>query len=385
MMLREIGKIFGLKRVLLLAAFAALYYLLFFRLDVGVDKGTSEYDLLQFSLEMAEKYGEDMDEAEYGALAESLAEIEESEVDIWIRENEDFKQYGIKSYRDWIERRDLNDAAKHQSSQLEQRFTMEEQRRAQELAFRQIYTEQLLEVYGKEAKSGEGTTYYSEMPERSLKRIAERNQEEVYSLMPYGGMMKYRKLLPDFALFLFLSMIFLIVPYSVKDTMEGVSILQYAAQKGYGYYWRKMAAVFVSALILCTIEIGWLALMLNENHAFSFAGCYVSGFWNPFITFVKLTFGQYMGASIAYVAGMALCIAMTTYALSGFARNYISAIAFQLPGIVFGFVVSIGLMPGFAEITQNVALLGTAFGICILAAGIGNAARFVCVRKYEQY
>lgn len=385
-MLREIGKIFELKRVLLLAAFAVLYYLLFFRLNVGVNTFSSEYDLLQVSLEMAEKYGKDMDEAEYRDLAESMAEIEESGVDAWIRENEDFKQYGIESYREWIDKRSLlGDDAAPLASQLSERFTIEEERKAMGVAFRQIYLESLLETYGAEAKSGERTAFYSEIPEGAFKRIAERNQEEVYSLMPYGVMGQYRRLLPDFACFLFLSMIFLIVPYSVKDTMEGVSVLQYAAPRGFGYYWRKLSAVFVSAFLLCGAEMVWLGLMLSKNHAFSFAGCYVSGFWNPFVTFVKLTFGQYMGMGMVYIACVALCIAMTTYALSGFARNYISAIALQLPGIIFSFVVSYGFMRNFAEITQNMALPGLALVLCILAAGIGNAVRFVCIRRYNAY
>ena len=124
--------------------------------------------------------------------------------------------------------------------------------------------------------------------------------------------------------------------------------------------------------------------MLGRNHAFAFAGCFVSGFANPFITVMKLTFGQYMDMSMAYIAGVALALSLLTYSLSSCARNYISAIAFQIPAVIFSFIVSFGFMYNFAEITQNIRLLCMIPCICILAAVIGNLIRFLSIKHYEQ-
>lgn len=387
MILQELKKIFGIKRVLLIAAFAVLYYFLFFRLNVGIPEYHSDSVLLQTSLELLERYGENLEEAEYQDLSEVFHRIEESAIDAWIKENDAFRQYGMESYRDWLEgENELSDDVEASlSSQILTGFTEEEQREAWEIACREMYLDMLLKAYEAEARSDGLTAYYNEIPEQAEKRIAERNREEVYSLMPYTVMNCYRSILSDFALFLFLSMLFLIVPYSVKDTVEGVPILQYTSQKGCRYYWKKLAAVFIGAFLLCMAETGWLALVLGIDRTFSFAGCFVSGFSNPFITFVKLTFGQYIVMSLVYIVGIALCLAMVAYCLSSWARNYISAIALQIPAVIFSFVLSYGFMYNFAEISQNRILLCIIPCICMFAAGVGNVVRFLAVRYYGQF
>ena len=384
MILQEIKKIFGIKRVLLIAIFAVIYYFLFFQFNVGIPEYTSERVLLDASLELVEKYGESLDETEYRDLLENFADKEESEIDRWLKENEEYSQYGIESYKDWIAMASyLPEAdARSLSSQILTNFTIEESRAAMEIAFREVYTNSLIESYN--TKENLPIAYYDDILKQEEKRIAERNQEEVYSLMPYSVMTNYLRIFPDFAIFLFLSIIFLIVPYSVKDTMEGIPILQYTSQKGCRYYWKKLAAVFICSLILCAIEIGWFAIMIGVNHTFSFMGCFVSGFWNPFITFMKLTFGQYITLSLAYITVVALCLSMITYGLSSCAHNYISAIAFQIPTIILSFVISFGLLYNFAEITQNIPLLCLVPCICILIAVIGNVIRFLSIKFYEK-
>lgn len=387
MILQELKKIFGIKRVLLIGAFAVLYYFLFFRLNVGIPEYHSDSVLLQTSLELLERYGENLEEAEYQDLSEVFHKTEESAIDAWIKENDAFRQYGMESYRDWLEGRSelSDDVAASLSSQILTGFTEEEQQEAMKIAFRDMYLDRLAEEYEAETRSDRLTAYYSEIPETAEKRIAERNREEVYSLMLYTVMNRYRNILSDFAMFLFLSMLFLIVPYSVKDTVEGVPILQYTAQKGCRYYWKKLAAVFIGAFLLCMAETGWFAFMLGIDRTFSFAGCFVSGFSNPFITFVKLTFGQYIAISLVYIACIALCLAMVAYCLSSWARNYVSAIALQIPAVIFSFVLSYGFMYNFAEITQNRILLCIIPCICMFAAGVGNVVRFLAVRYYGQF
>lgn len=390
MILQELKKIFRIQRILLITAFAVLYYFLFFRLDI-VPEYSSDRICLELSLELMGKYGEKVDEAEYRDLLDTPVHMDESEINTWIKEHNGFKWFNIESYGDLIARLEpLSYSAKASSAnQISEKFTSEEQQALWDIVFkgvlREIYMNDIIEAYDTELGSNRPTAYYSEISEKDEKRIAERNQEEVFSLMPNSAMRKYLSFFSDFTIFLFLSMIFLIVPYSVKDTMEGIPVLQYASQKGCRYYWKKLAAVFIGSFILCVMETGWFALMLSKNYTFSFAGCFVSGYCNPFITFMKLTFGQYILMSLAYIACIALCLAMITYCLSGCARNYISAIAFQIPAIIFSFVVSFGFMRNFAEISQNIILLCMTPCICILAAVTGNVARFLSVKYYGRF
>ncbi len=389
MILQELKKIWGIQRVLLIAAFAVLYYFLFFRLD-AVPEYSSDRILLELSLELMGKYGEKIDETEYRDLMDNPVSTDEGIINTWIKEHDGFKWFNIEGYGDLIARlQPLSYAARASAAvQMSEKFTPEEQKELWDMvfkgAFREIYINSILEAYDAEFKSDQPTAYYSEIPEKDEKRIKERNQEEVFSLMPYSVMRNYRRLFSDFVIFLFLSMIFLIVPYSVKDTMEGIPVLQYTSLKGCGYYWKKLAAVFISSFILCMMEVAGLALMLRMNHAFSFTGCFVSGFSNPFITFVRLTFGQYIVMSLAYVMGIALCLAMIAYCLSGCARNYISAIAFQIPAVIFSFAVG-SAMYSFAEISQNRMLLCMVPCMCVLGAGIGNAVRFRSIKMYGKF
>ncbi len=370
MILQELKKIFGVQRILLIAVFAVLYYFLFFRLDI-VPEYSSDRIFLELSLELMGKYGENIDEAEYRDLLDNLVSMDESEINTWINGHDGFKWFNIENYGDLIARLEpLSYSARASSvDQISEKFAPEEQQALWNIVFkrvlREIYMNDIIEAYDAELRSNRPTAYYSEIPEKDQKRIAERNLEEVFSLMPYSAMRKYLSFFSDFTIFLFLSMIFLIVPYSVKDTMEGIPVLQYSSQKGCRYYWKKLAAVFAGSFILCLMEKGWFAFMLSKNYTFSFADCFVSGFGNPFITLMKLTFGQYIIMSLVYSACIALCLALITYCLSGCAHNYISAIAFQIPAIIFGFVVSFGFMRSFAEISQSVILLCMIPCICI--------------------
>lgn len=390
MILQELKKIFGIQRILLITAFAVLYYFLFFRLDI-VPEYSSDRIFLELSLELMGKYGENVDEAEYRDLLDNSVGMDESEINTWINGHGGFKWFNIESYGDLIARLEpLSYSARASSvDQISEKFAPEEQQALWNIVFkrvlREIYMNDIIEAYDAELRSNQPTAFYSKIPEKDQKRIAERNQEEVFSLMSYSAMRKYLSFFSDFTIFLFLSMIFLIVPYSVKDTMEGIPVLQYSSQKGCRYYWKKLAAVFAGSFILCLMETGWFALMLSKNYTFSFAGCFVSGFSNPFITLMKLTFGQYIIISLVYSACIALCLAMITYCLSGCARNYISAIAFQIPAIIFSFVVSFGFMRSFAEISQSVILLCMIPCICILAAVTGNVARFCSVKYYGKF
>ena len=163
-----------------------------------------------------------------------------------------------------------------------------------------------------------------------------------------------------------------------------LAILMYRGAKGCKFYRKKAASVFAGSVILCAIEVGLFVLMLRKNDTFYFMDCFVSGFGNSFITFMKLTFGQYVIMSLVYMAVIGLCLSIITYCLSSCAHNYISAIAVQIPGIIFSILIALTLMPHFAEMTQNIILLFIIPGICILAAVIGNVIRFLSIKFYEQ-
>lgn len=382
MNIQEIKKLFDLKRILLIVIFGILFYALFFRQYRISPIFNSEKVLLDFSIELKEKYGNSIDDNEYIALLQAIEEQEESKIDIWIKENQEFRDHQIYNYKDFFAIIDTlpDSVAGPLYSRILTGFTEEEQNEGMKIVLKKEYLESLTDYYNKEVKSGKLTAFYPQISEQFKSRMEERKPEEVHSFMPKNIMRRYLGMLPDFSIFLLLSMILLVVPYSVKDTMEGINTMQYTAKKGCRYYWIKALSVLSGTLILGGIEILLFMFMIGRNGAFHFMDCYVSGFANPFISFVKLTFGQYIGISIIYILIVGLCLALLTYCLSGMARNYISAIAFQIPFIIFSMVLSLGLMPHFAEITQNITLLISIPVLCMMIAVCGNIIRFISLR-----
>lgn len=385
MILQELKKLFEIKRLLLILLLGILFYILFFHKNVGIPVYSSERINLEVSLDLKEKYGYELDQNEYKQLLNNSNQTEESKIDEWIKANEDFKKNQIANYRELLANQDSlpDKIAGSLIGQIATEFTEKQQQSALDNIWRVDYVKSIVEVYDTETKSNTSEFYNADKLNKSSKRIEERNQKEVYSLMPDVVMRIYLTILPDFAIFLFLSIILLIVPYSVKDTMEGITVLQYASQKGCKFYWKKTIAVFISSFVLSVIETGLLLIMINKNNAFSFVNCYVSGFQNPFITFMKLTFGQYMFMSLFYIILIGLCLSMITYWISSYTNNYISAIAFQIPIIIFSIVISLTIMSQFAEITQNIGLLYVIPSMCILMAITGNTIRFILIRFYE--
>lgn len=389
MVLQEVKKIFEKKRVFLIAVLGVLFYVLFFRQNIGMPDYISDRGNIKVSKMLQEEYGNEIDREEYSDLQKKPSFTEESNIDAWIRENEDFGQYGIENYGDLLEKQELlpDGIASSFISQVSERFTEQEQQEALDNVWVQKYMENLMLAYDAEIESNpvpSHTSYYAEISEDGRQRIAERNQEEVYSIMPDRVMRNYLAILPDFAIFLFLSVILLTVPYGVKDSVEGVNVLQYASKKGSQFYWRKIMAALIGSAVLCAAESGIFMIMISRNEAFSFKDCFVSGFQNPFITFLKLTFGEYITLSMAYIIIMALCLSMVTYCLSNCAHNYVSAIAVQIPLVVFGIAISLMLMPHFAEIVQNVKLLFILLVLCFGVALISNIIRFISIKFYEQ-
>lgn len=386
MIIQEMKKIFQWKRVFMLFIMGILFYLAFFRQNIGFSNYESEKVNLFVTNELMEKYGNMIDENVYTELKNGLNETEESKIDLWIKGNQEFQKNQIYSYEELIMKVDTlsDDVAKILTGQVNENFTDEEQMESLENIWRTVYRKNVVDSYEQEVNAGTLTSYYSEIPKEMEKRISERNKEEIYSLMPDMVMRKYLMILPDFTIFLLMSMILLVVPYSVKDTMEGINKMQYATKRGCRFYWTKLSAVFFSSLILGTIEVGFLMLMLKKNEAFSFMDCFVSGFQNPFITFAKMTFGQYVMFSVGYIVMIGLCLALVTYCLSSLARTYISAIAFQIPFIVFSMIVALLLMPHFAEITQKMSFVIVMPIICVIITACCNVIRFLSLRTHKK-
>lgn len=386
MIIQEVKKLFAVKRLVLIFALGALFYMIFFSKNVGIPTYSSERVHIDVSEELVHTYGNELDEEEYRTLVHRAASDQESQIDVWIKQNSQFREYGIESYRDLLNIQDsLSDAVgSNLTSQISQRFTEEEQQAALDQIWRENYIDGLVEAYDREARSGDTTSYYTELSEKERLRLHERNQEEVYSLMPDRVVYDFLSILPDFTIFLIISVVFLVVPYSVKDTVEGVNPLQYGARNGVMFFWKKGLAVLISALLLCMVQSGLLLFMLYQNDALPFMGCFVSGFGSSFVSFGKLTFGQYVGFSIGYHLLLGLSVAMIAYCLSSCANNYISAIAMQIPIVVAGIVFALLLMPHFAEITQNRLLLFGILAICVFGAAAGNMARFLSIKRYDR-
>ena len=366
MLIQEWKKLFEKKRIFMLAVLGVFFYFLFFQTNVGIPSYSSENINLQISKELKEKYGANMDAVEYEEFVSSIEPAKENPVDIWIKENESFSDAGIQSYGELLQKQDQlsREMAMSLTSQVLNHFTENQLRDAFQDNWEQEYKKTFIETYKIETKA--------------------RKSEEVYSLMPEIVMKKYLTLLPDFTIFVILSGILLVVPYAVKDKMEGVTVLQYSSRKGCKYYWKKLEAAFIGLVALNLCEIGFLLGMVWKNGGFTFLDCYVSGFMTSFLASWKVTFGQYIAISILFIMVCSILLSLLAYCLASLAGNYVSAIAFQIPLIIFGMIISMGVMPHFLEITQKSLWLYFIPVICVVMAVTGNFIRSWTIRRYEK-
>ena len=80
--------------------------------------------------------------------------------------------------------------------------------------------------------SENGTSFYKELDGLQRQRVLERNQEEVFTILPSVILEDNFEVLQFWSVFVIIGVIFMILPYMVQENQNEMPSLQYCCRKG---------------------------------------------------------------------------------------------------------------------------------------------------------
>ena len=320
--IEEMKKILRAKRLLLLMAFAVLYFILFLKPYVQIHKGTyQQYSAL--GKQVSEEYGNLLTtdsfrlvEAEYERLA-TCPEQPLADIDQFVRTDEQFKKYGYEGLEDLLEnsgKLPLDEETDLMSRIYEQMGAKNMEKGSMQLIDLSFWR-YIVDAYRQEIlfarDSEDGTAFYENLSNEQRARVYERDKEEVYGLLPNKIIDNNFEVLQFIGAFMILSVIFIILPYMVGDNRSRMTTMQYTSVKGRRYFLYKLAAVILSVLAVLAVELVVYGLIANTNRVFDYWNVSVSSFASGFISWFPLTLGQLsmlaLGLCILLAIGIARC------------------------------------------------------------------------------
>lgn len=373
-MWQEFKKIVSVKKLLYLAGFYALYFLLFLKPYVKSPYAASYHEEADLVKAFIEEYGITLTPEEFQDLKSRKPEYEYDEIDEYIASSPDFQKRGIHDFQEFM------DFISEQEVSLEESNTLwfmlydeipesSVSDKMQSLITYQVWN-QYIATYEKETAGG--TMYYEGLGEAQEQRVKERGEEEVYGLVPDNVLYNNFEVLRFTGAFMVLGMIFLIMPYMVSENRSRMPSLQYSFRKGRSCYGYRLAAVLLSCLLVIILTGVSYGVIAAGNRVWDFRKCSISAYSTGFISWFAWTLGEDTGFHLLIAAAFSVGLSLAVFAVTHYLENYVTAIAWVLPAVVGG-VFFCGLaMYAFGEITRGkwpVPLAGIAvLGLGILAA-----------------
>ncbi len=392
MIIEEMKKILRVKRLLLLAAFAVLYFILFLKPYVQSSAGTySQYKTL--GKKVSESYGDPLTpdhfqavNAEYERMA-AFPDQPLADINAFVQNDEQFKAYGfdgLENFMSEVDRLSYGEQVDLMSRIYEKLGSQNMDKGTAQLIDLGFWRE-LVDCYRQEIlfslESENGTSYYENLTTEQKARVHARNKEEVYRLLPGRILDNNFEVLQFLGAFMILSGIFIVLPYMVSDNRSRMTALQYTSVKGRRYYLYKLAAVVLSVVAILAVELMFYGLIAGINGVFDYWNVSVSSFLSGFISWFNLTLGQLSMLALGLCVLLAVGIALLVFCITAYCSNYITAIAWQLPWVVLAGVYGGILMISFTEITGN-KYVTPAVGVCGFLAGVVIASgQYLLERK----
>lgn len=372
MIWQEMKKLITIKKLLLLAGFFILYFLMFIQPYVQMHSGSyyQETDIIQGIID---QYGTHIFPEEFERLKAERPEYVLGKLDKYIAADADFAAYDIHTYREFLEKSGGRAFSLEEEDLLWMKiyseFNVDEV--AEEMTLQIMYDvwDYYIDTYETETGGADSTVFYNNLTPEQKQRISQRNEQEVYGILPPKVLQNNFEVLRFFAVFLILSIIFMVMPYMVSENRSRMSLLQYSFRKGRSYYIRRVAAVLGMVLLLTAAQAGLYLGTAKLNRVIEFWDCDISGYSSGFVSWFPLTLGQFTILTWVLAALFGMGIALIVFVITGYLNNYINAIAWQLPLAIGGCVFGGGLMYAFAEITR-VGYLVPAIAVTVFAAGI---------------
>lgn len=327
--LNELKKIFNIKSVILLVLINIVMYFLFIEFEITYfPNGRPALNIYNMFVEMESSYGEFMDEEEFEDFKLKYEEAIK-EADEYIQSREDFKRAGINSYEDFAN-------MDHENEDLYE-------------LYRDVVFKKKIDVFWELPWREEYISYYknkeelmmaqakNEKQELRIKEILEKDLEtSVFNDVIFYN---YNELIKSVAKTILLSVMFLITPIYLRDNKDKVNYLQYTSKTGRSIFKKKIIAGLLASFILVTLQFICFFIMYSTNNTSMFFNCNINSIYNTITSWYDLTFIQYIALTVIGTYILAFVFTLIPMLVSSISKNYITAIAIQLPIALFAFTI----------------------------------------------
>lgn len=362
--LHEIKKVFGLRMVIMLLAINVVFYFLFIQFYFQhFPNGNPDTEIHKASIEMKKDYGTHMDNAEYELFRQKYDEtIEKAEQ--FMKTDQQFMDAGITTYEQFYN----SDYNNEQLNKLHNYAVFESDT---ELFWELQARRYMIERYENSKKYPYNA--YGEVDAKQQNRmeklVASDEGDSIFTDVVFSN---YMSLIIYMTVLIGLSILFMVSPIFLHDKRSKLIHLQYTARIGRRLFLRKLTAAMISTLLIVTVQLGVFFLMYSRLGTGLFLDSGINSIFNIGYFWYDLTFGQYIGLTVAAIYALSLITAVFAAWISSIAPNYMVIIGLQIPYafLMFGWMekLLIGKLADilYAQYVQPLTYLLLAAGAILL-------------------
>ncbi|AXI00944.1 hypothetical protein DV702_15235 [Sporosarcina sp. PTS2304] len=372
----ELKKILTLKMMLLLVIVNSLLFFLLIEFDIThFPNGRPGLDSYRIGIEMIEKYGTHMDEAEFVDF-KNVYEEEVKKADQYLQSRQAFVDADMDTYEklvnyDWDNetdvQRDLRNELFHEQ-QVDLFWELQERR-------------SLLDFHDSKESS---LDWFLENPTvQQQARIDEMKEQKLYQVYTDVVYDNYKNFIRSVAITILLSVVIVISPIFLKDRSQRLLDLQYTSKKGRNLYKTKVLAGSLSTFLVITalLLIYFRIYALNDTAMFFDVPVHMfiasNSWYDP-------TFFQYIMLTILAIYALGFVFALLAMVFSSIVPNMISLIGVQIPFIVS--MISYGLkvlLVGMIAFYTAKWVVPTLYGVMIVLSCIAMILMWLREKKRD--
>ena len=251
----ELKRIFNFKMVLLLIIINLIMYFLFIRLDVTYfAKEGHAKDMHEMYVEIRNKYGNNMDKAEFKDFKKSYYNEKIKEANKHIENNSELNKYGIKNYDELIKK--YNTASDKTDRDLQKIVNIYEDimfKREVEAFYQLESIEWFINWYNNKDSMMSAMIANNPNIKSRVEEIVKRGDET--SIFSSIFMDNYNNLIRGTCSTIIIGIVFMILPIYFKDKKNNIRDIQYTSKNGRKIFKDKIVASIIASFIITT-EIG---------------------------------------------------------------------------------------------------------------------------------
>lgn len=329
--INEIKKIFNIKVVILLMLGISVIYSMFIMPNIQYTQrvfsiNEYEYDRLEVTLNMVDKYGKYLDESEFEDFKLEY-EKKVEEIDNYLGSLEKCKEYDIDTYKKYREDRNLDDINKEIELWEYKNhifYGVENDLLSQVQDMEPI-------IYNYENRFSKERVF-SDWPYKE--RVEEiESSGEINSIIDPIVLQDYNGIVVGLGWMIIFTVIVMISSIFIKDKMRNVESLIFTSKKGRKIYMTKIIAAIISTIFVVTIEIG--IVYINYFSKYYDERLYnnnINSFNNGYY-FFDITVTEYIICITILLYLLSIIACLGSMYISNKGKNYISVIVMQIPFI----------------------------------------------------